>query len=96
MSAQESQITGVQTDSCCLYIKLMRATHETVMCLHDFPCGTRRETIEAEGGYHLQARIARMARHRDLAGECDWIAVDCDKKGAPMPIFCETRVANRT
>ena len=42
---------------------------------------------KAEDGYHLQAGIARMARHRDLAGEYDWIAVDCDRKGAPMPVF---------
>ena len=35
----------------------------------------------------MQARIARMARHRDLAGEYDWIAVDCDREGAPTPVF---------
>ena len=42
MSAQESQITGVQNDTCCQYIQLMRATHEMVVYLHDFPCGTPR------------------------------------------------------
>ena len=28
-----------------------------------------------------------MAHHRDLAGEYDWIAVDCNGKGAPMQVF---------
>ena len=28
-----------------------------------------------------------MNDHRDLAGDYDWIAVDCDKKGAPEPVF---------
>ena len=28
-----------------------------------------------------------MTHHRDLAGEYDCIALDCDKKGAPMPVF---------
>ena len=35
----------------------------------------------------MKARIARMAHHRDLASESDWIAVDCDGRGAPMPVF---------
>ena len=34
-------------------------------------------------------RLERMIRHRDLAGEYDWIAVDCDKKRAPMPVFVQ-------
>ena len=25
-----------------------------------------------------------MIHHRDLAGESDWVAVDCDRTGAPM------------
>jgi len=28
-----------------------------------------------------------MNDHRDLAGDYEWIAVDCDKKGAPEPVF---------
>ena len=34
----------------------------------------------------MKARVARMAHHRDLAGESDWIAVDCDGRGAPVPV----------
>ena len=40
MSAEESQITGIQTDACSQYMQLTRATHKTVVYLHDFPCGT--------------------------------------------------------
>ena len=56
MSAQESQITGVQTDTCCQYIQLMRATHETVVYLHDFPCGTPR------GQMNLKSQLFAGAR----------------------------------
>ena len=35
----------------------------------------------------MKRRIAQMIHHRDLAGEYNWIAVDCDKKGAPTPVF---------
>ena len=35
----------------------------------------------------MQARLARMTRRRDLAADYDWMAVDCDKKSAPMPVF---------
>jgi hypothetical protein len=34
-----------------------------------------------------QKRIAFMNHYRDLAGEYEWTAVDCDKKGAPDPVF---------
>ena len=40
---------------------------------------------------HLQARLSRMALHRDLAGEYDWVVVDCDRKGAPMPVFVKPK-----
>ena len=30
-----------------------------------------------------------MTHHRDLAGEYEWIAVDCDGKGPPMPVFAK-------
>ena len=43
--------------------------------------------MEAEVGHRLQARLSRMTHHRDFVGEYDWIAVDCDRKGAPMPAF---------
>ncbi|MFM7981973.1 MAG: hypothetical protein ACKPKO_21910, partial [Candidatus Fonsibacter sp.] len=36
---------------------------------------------------HSQGRLSRMARHRDLAGEYDLIAVDCNRKGFPEPVF---------
>ena len=35
----------------------------------------------------MKKRIAQMVHHRDLVGEYEWIAVDCDRKGAPEPVF---------
>ncbi len=42
----------------------------------------------------MQTRIARMIHHRDLAGDYEWIAVDCDKKGAPTPVFVKPEWPN--
>ena len=46
----------------------------------------------------LQTRLARMIHHRDMAGDYEWIAVDCDKKGAHThtPVFVKTGVAEHT
>ena len=32
-------------------------------------------------------RRAHVNDHGDLAGDYDWIAVDCDRKGGPEPVF---------
>ena len=90
MGIAESQTTGIQTDPCSLYMQLTRATHETIVYLHDFPCGTPRNKVEWQADKvppQLWIRLARMIHHRDLAGDYEWIAVDCDKKGAPEPFF---------
>ena len=67
------------------------ASHGTIVYLHDFPCGAPRNKVAAAvpPHSHVQARLSRMTHHRDLAGESDWIAVDCDEKGAPMPVFIQ-------
>ena len=90
MGMVESHITGIQTDPCSQYMQVTRATHETIVYLHDFPCGTPWDKVQWQAGEvppQLQTRLARMIHHRDFAGDYDWIAVDCDKKGAPMPVF---------
>ena len=81
----ESQITGIQTNLCSLY---MQRTRETIMYLHDFPCGTPRDKVDPKDvPLQWQKRLAFMSHHRDLAGEYEWTAVDCDKKDAPDPVF---------
>ena len=45
MTPQESQITDVHTDTCWQCIQLMRATHETVVYLHDFHAAHRGKTL---------------------------------------------------
>ena len=74
-----------------MFMLLTRATHETIVYLHDFPCGAPGDNVQTGVGPNLQLCLERMIRHRDLAGEYDWIAVDCDKKGAPMPVFVQPR-----
>ena len=69
MTAEESQITGIQPDTCSHYMQPTRATHETIVYLHDFPCRTPKNKVHTEISPRLQGRISRMARHRDLAGE---------------------------
>ena len=62
----ESQLTGIQTDPGAQYTQLTRATHETLVYLHEFPCGTPREKVEAKDGPpHMKKRIAQMILHRD-------------------------------
>jgi hypothetical protein len=93
---RRSHRRGIQADTYAQYIQPTRATHEAVMYLHGFPCGTPRTILEAEVTHQLQARLSRMTHHRDLAGEYDWIAVDCDRKSAPMSVFWKTRVVSYT
>jgi len=50
MRIAESQITGIQTDPCSQYLQLTRATHETIVYLHDFPCGTPRDKVDWQAG----------------------------------------------
>ena len=89
MGIAESQITGTQTDPGSQYMQLTRATHETVVYLHDFPCGTPRDKVgwAKDVPPHWKKRHALMNHNRDLAGEYEWTAVDCDKKGAPDPVL---------
>ena len=86
MGVDESQITGTQTNAYSQYMQLTRATHETGVYLHDFPRDTPGDKVQTGDGRNVQLRLERMIRHRDLD---DWIAVDCDKKGAPMPVFVQ-------
>ena len=80
MGIAETQISGIQTDPCSQYTQLTRATHETIVYLHDIPCGTPRDKTEWPAKVvpaHLRTRLARMNDHRDLAGdyECSpWTA----------------------
>ena len=84
----ESQITGIQTNPCSLHAQLTRATHESIVYLHDFPCGTPRDKVDPKDvPPQWQKRLAFMNHYRDLAGEYEWTAVDCDKKGAPDPVL---------
>ncbi len=46
MGVEESQVTGIQTNACSQYMQLTRATHETMVYLHDFPCGTPGNKVE--------------------------------------------------
>ncbi|MFM7982555.1 MAG: hypothetical protein ACKPKO_24855, partial [Candidatus Fonsibacter sp.] len=69
--------------------------------MHDFPCGTPGNKVQAEISLHLHARLSRMAHHRDLAGQYDWIAVDCDRQGVSIPswkigVAVRARVADAT
>ena len=91
MGADESHITGIQTNACSQYMQRTRATHETGVYLHDFPCGTPGDKVQTEDAPRSQTRLARMIHHRDLAGER---AVDCDKKGAPTPVFVKPNWPN--
>jgi hypothetical protein len=69
-------------------MQLTRATHETIVYLHDFPCGTPRDKVNPKDfPEQWKKRLALMNHHRGLAGEYEWTAVDCDKKGAPDPVF---------
>ena len=90
MCMDESQITGIQTDPRSQYMQATRATHESIVYLHDFPRGTPEDKVDLptkDVPPHLKKHLALMNDHRDLAGEYEWTAVDCDKKGAPDPVF---------
>jgi hypothetical protein len=57
-------ITGIQTDPCSQYVQLTRATHETIVYLHDFPCGAPADKVQLQAGEvppHLQTRLARVS-----------------------------------
>ena len=72
MGMVESQITGIQTGPCSQYMQRTRATHETIVYLYGFPCGTPREKVEWQANDvppRLRTRLARMNDHRDLAGD---------------------------
>ena len=62
---------------------IFRAAHRGEMEANDVPP-------------RMNKRIAQMILHRDFAGEYDWIAVDCDKKGAPRSGLCKTGVDEHT
>ena len=88
MGVDESQITGIQSHAFSQYMQLTRATHETIVCLHDFPCGTPRNKVDPKAvPLQWQKRLEFMNQQRDLAGEYEWTAVDCNKKGAPYKVF---------
>jgi hypothetical protein len=88
-TVEESQATGVQVNTCSLYTQLTRATHETVVFLHDFPCGTPTSPMELPNPRHqLAKRIQDLAYHRDVAGKFQWVAVNCDSDVA-QPVFQE-------
>ena len=46
MGADESQITGIQTNACSQYMQMTRATHDTIVYLHNFPCATPRDKMD--------------------------------------------------
>jgi hypothetical protein len=97
MGIAESQITGIQTDPCSQYMILTQATHDTVVYLHVVTCGAPRDKVDwpaTDVPPHLKKRLALMNHHRDLVGECEWTAVDCEKKSAPDPVL--TGVAEHT
>jgi hypothetical protein len=86
----ETQITGVQTDTNAQYIQLTRATHETVVYMHDLPCGTPQIRAAFPGPPAFKVRWDRMNKHLDvLAGipAFEWTHVDCHGHGAPQPVF---------
>ena len=90
MTPEESQIAGVQHDTCAQYIQLTRATHETVVYLHEFPCGTPAQPVTFAGSAQMKTRWDRMANHLDVVrAHADWMVVECDAPAAPTPVFVE-------
>ena len=50
--------------------------------------------MQAEVPPNLQTCLARVTHHHDLAGEYDWIVMDCNKTGAPIPVVVKPEWPN--